>query len=51
MVQYRTRCVLAEDFRLEDLGIDLREDHPIHVGRFVNRDLAPYKPVMRETSE
>lgn len=51
MVQYRNRCVLAEDFRLEDLGIDLREDHPIHVGRFVNRDLAPYKPVRRETSE
>ncbi len=51
MLQYRNRCVLAEGFRLEDLGIDLREDHPIHVGRFVNRDLAPYKPVRRETSE
>jgi 2-oxoglutarate ferredoxin oxidoreductase subunit beta len=51
MVHYRERCIVVEDFHLEDLGIDLREDQPIHVGRFVDRDLVPYQPVQREALE
>lgn len=51
MVHYRERCIVPEDFHLEDLGIDLHEDKPIHVGRFVDRDLIPYKPVQLEALE
>jgi 2-oxoglutarate ferredoxin oxidoreductase subunit beta len=48
MELYRDRCVIAEDIPLENLGIDLRGDHPIYVGRFLDRDLPPYKVVKRE---
>jgi 2-oxoglutarate ferredoxin oxidoreductase subunit beta len=46
---YRQRCVLTRDgdVRAEDLDIDLREDQPIYVGRFVDRDREAYKPVIR----
>jgi len=48
MELYRQRCVLVRDgdMRAEELDIDLREDRPIYVGKFVDRDRAPYKPVM-----
>jgi len=47
MELYRQRCVLVRDgdIRAEELDIDLREDRPIYVGKFVDRDRAPYKPV------
>lgn len=44
---YRQRCVLSHDgdVRAEELGIDLREEQPIYIGRFVDRDLPPYHPI------
>ena len=47
MELYRQRCVLMRDgdVRAEDLDIDLREDQPIYVGRFVDRDREAYRPV------
>jgi 2-oxoglutarate ferredoxin oxidoreductase subunit beta len=47
---YRDRCVLVRDgdVRTDDLAIDLREEHPIFVGRFIDRDRQPYKPVCHE---
>ena len=47
MELYRQRCVLVRDgdIRAEELDIDLREERPIYVGKFVDRDRAPYKPV------
>jgi hypothetical protein len=36
---------------LDELGIDLREDRPIYIGRFLDRDLPPYKPVKVEPSQ
>ncbi len=44
---YRQRCVLIHDgdVRAEELGIDLREEQPIYIGRFVDRNLPPYQPV------
>ena len=49
MELYRQRCVLIRqgDVRAEDLDIDLREDQPIYVGRFVDREREEYKPVMK----
>ncbi|UCH60043.1 MAG: hypothetical protein JSV61_00815 [Anaerolineales bacterium] len=48
MELYRQRCVLATDgdVRAEELDIDLREERPIYVGRFIDRDRAPYQPVV-----
>ena len=50
MELYRERCVLMRDgdVRAEELGIDLREDKPIYVGKFIDRDRTPYKPVQLE---
>jgi 2-oxoglutarate ferredoxin oxidoreductase subunit beta len=49
MKLYRERSVLAgDDVAMEELGIDLRQDRPIHVGNFVNRNQPPYRPVIRE---
>lgn len=44
---YRQRCVLSHDgdVRAEELGIDLREEQPIYIGRFIDRDLPAYQPV------
>jgi 2-oxoglutarate ferredoxin oxidoreductase subunit beta len=43
---YRQRCVLVRDgdVRADELTIDLREDHAIYVGRFVDRDRPVYSP-------
>jgi len=48
MELYRQRSVLVTngDVRDEDLTIDLREDHPIYVGRFINRDRPAYQPII-----
>ncbi len=46
---YRQRCVLGWDVPLDQLEIDLREDQPIHVGRFIERDRPAYQPVRLET--
>ncbi len=42
---YRKRCVLARDIPMDGLEIDLREDRPIYIGNFVNRDKPAYAPV------
>ena len=53
MELYRERCVLIKDgdVRAEKLGIDLREERPIYVGKFVDRDQPPYEPVQLEAIE
>ncbi len=53
MELYRQRCVLASDgdVRAEELDIDLREERPIYVGRFIDRDRTPYRPVLTSTPE
>ena len=53
MELYRQRSVLVcdGDVRAEGLVIDLREEKPIYVGRFIDRDLAVYMPVKLETVE
>ncbi len=47
MEMYRTRCQLVRDgdVRTEELGIDLRGDAPILVGKFINRDRPAYQPI------
>ncbi|MFV1859254.1 MAG: thiamine pyrophosphate-dependent enzyme [Anaerolineales bacterium] len=50
MKLYRERCVVDPDVAIADLEIDLREDRPIYVGRMVDRDLTPYRPVRLEGS-
>ncbi len=45
MMLYRERCRVWGGEALDELGIDLREERPIYVGRFIDRDLAPYRPV------
>ncbi|MCK4726792.1 MAG: hypothetical protein KAT29_13360 [Anaerolineales bacterium] len=44
---YRERCLLIRDgdVRADELGIDLREDNPIYIGKFIDRDRPPYQPV------
>ncbi len=46
MALYRERCVLIQDgdVTLEDLVIDFREDRPIYIGHFMDRDRQPYRP-------
>jgi 2-oxoglutarate ferredoxin oxidoreductase subunit beta len=46
MELYRSRCELADngDLSMEELGIDLREERPIYVGNFVNRDFPAFQP-------
>ena len=50
MMLYRQRSVLVRDgdVRADELVIDLREDVPIYVGRFVDRDRPPYQPMVAE---
>ncbi len=50
MELYRERCVIDPNVDMQDLEIDLREDRPIYVGRMVDRDLTPYRPVRLEGS-
>ena len=51
MKLYRQRCVIDPSVSLADLEIDLREERPIYVGRLVDRDLPPYRPVSLEETE
>jgi 2-oxoglutarate ferredoxin oxidoreductase subunit beta len=50
MMLYRQRSVLVRDgdVRADELVIDLRENVPIYVGRFVDRDRPPYQPMQAE---
>lgn len=48
MELYRQRCVLADGVPLDEMGIDLRGDRPIYVGRLIDRDLAPYRAMTAE---
>lgn len=50
MKLYRERCVLIDggDVRAENLGIDLRENQPIYIGKFVDRDRPAYRPTKME---
>ncbi|GMR09350.1 MAG: 2-oxoacid:ferredoxin oxidoreductase subunit beta [Anaerolineae bacterium] len=48
MKLYRERCVVDPNVAMADLEIDLREERPIYVGRMVDRDLTPYRPVRLE---
>jgi len=50
MMLYRQRSVLVQDgdVRADELVIDLREDLPIHVGRFIDRDRPPYQPMQAQ---
>jgi 2-oxoglutarate ferredoxin oxidoreductase subunit beta len=47
MELYRDRCVLVRNGEVgaEELEIDLREDRPIYVGKFMDRDRPAYKPI------
>lgn len=49
MELYRERCVLAKegDVHTEELGIDLREDQPIIIGKFIDRDRPAFRPPQR----
>ncbi|MGD8804289.1 MAG: thiamine pyrophosphate-dependent enzyme [Chloroflexota bacterium] len=45
MELYRERCLPAPDgFPLEAMGIDLRQEQPIYIGNFVNRDQPCFRP-------
>lgn len=46
MELYRSRCELIQDkdLSMDELGIDLREDRPIYVGNFINRDNPVFAP-------
>lgn len=50
MKLYRERCVVDPNVALADLEIDLREERPIYVGRMIDRDLPPYRPVRLESA-
>jgi 2-oxoglutarate ferredoxin oxidoreductase subunit beta len=47
MELYRERSLLVQDgdVRADELVIDLREDQPIYVGSFIDRDRPAYEPV------
>lgn len=49
MELYRSRCRLVNDgdVRAEELVIDLREDKPIMIGKFIDRDRTPYRPAQK----
>jgi 2-oxoglutarate ferredoxin oxidoreductase subunit beta len=50
MIIYKDRCVYVQDgdVRADELGIDLREDKPIYIGNFIDRDFPTYQPVRKE---
>jgi len=52
MELYRDRCVLLKDgdVRADELGIDLREEKPIYIGKFIDRYIPAYRPVQVEGS-
>jgi len=47
MFIYKDRCVYVQDgdVRADELGIDLREDKPIYIGNFIDRDFPTYQPI------
>jgi hypothetical protein len=45
---YRQRCEMGEGLALSELGIDLRQERPIYVGRFIDRDAPPFQPIRLE---
>lgn len=51
MELYRDRCVMAREgeVQAEELEIDLREDKPILIGKFIDRNRPPFQPVMKGT--
>lgn len=51
MKLYRDRCVIARNGNLAEMGIDLREEKPIQVGRLLDRDQPAYQPVRMEASQ
>jgi 2-oxoglutarate ferredoxin oxidoreductase subunit beta len=52
MTLYRERCELVTEHTPEkDLVIDLREDRPIYVGNFIDRDQLPYKPMTADQGQ
>lgn len=51
MLLYQDRCEIRDDVPMDELGIDLREAHPIYIGRFIDRDLPPYRPVKLEEAK
>jgi 2-oxoglutarate ferredoxin oxidoreductase subunit beta len=51
MLLYKDRCEIRDDVPMDELGIDLREAHPIYIGRFIDRDLPPYRPVKLEEAK
>ncbi len=51
MELYRSRCVMVDDgVQMDGLGIDLREELPIYIGNFIDRDQPPYKSINLEVS-
>jgi 2-oxoglutarate ferredoxin oxidoreductase subunit beta len=52
MELYRERCVMVSngEVGLDVLGIDLREEKPIFIGEFVNRNRPAYRPIQLEKS-
>ena len=52
MELYRDRCVMARQGKMnpEELEIDLREDKPILIGKFIDRDRPPFHPFMKGPS-
>ncbi|HET6447014.1 MAG TPA: thiamine pyrophosphate-dependent enzyme [candidate division Zixibacteria bacterium] len=51
MELYRSRCELVhDDIHQEEFAIDLREDKPIYVGNFLNRDNPVFQPVSLQPS-
>jgi 2-oxoglutarate ferredoxin oxidoreductase subunit beta len=49
MELYRERCIVVDNgVPLEEVGIDLREEKPIYVGAFIDRDQLPYKLIELE---
>lgn len=52
MELYRKHSVLVKngDVRADEMYIDLREEHPIFVGRFIDRERPPYAPITLEES-
>jgi 2-oxoglutarate ferredoxin oxidoreductase subunit beta len=52
MTLYRERCELVtEQVPEKDLVIDLREDRPIYVGNFIDRDQPPYKAMTADQAK
>jgi len=48
---YRDRCRLVRgDTPLSEMGIDLRQEQPIYIGNFVNRDQPAFRPVGKRPS-